>query len=132
MPATSPRFTITVAPGTDHALKRLAAVQGRPVASLIREYLDGVAPVMADLADAMEAVRTAEALAREELGSSLADAAEDMRPHIEGIAAHLRALAHMEAEPASADTARGPGAPGPRAVPRKRQPPLCNTGVVNG
>ena len=68
MPATSPRFTITVKPETDRALKRLAAVQGRPTASIIREYLEGVTPVLDEIADAMEAVRQAEASARARCG----------------------------------------------------------------
>lgn len=132
MPATSPRFTITVKPETDRALKRLAAIQGRPTASIIREYLEGVTPAIDDIADAMEAVREAEASARAELVGSLSEVHQELMPHIEGIMGHFRAIALLgEAAPedgagarmrASASTAPPPHPEG--------QPPLCNTGVV--
>lgn len=109
MPATSPRFTITVRPETQVALKRLAGVQGRPVASIIREVLDDAAPIMSELADTMEALGAARDAARAELADGLAEAAADLQPHLEGILGHLRAVHVLVSdpdEPAGADGAR--------------------------
>lgn len=102
MPATSPRFSITVPHETHAALKRLSAVQKRPVGSLVREYLESVTPALEELAGAMEAVRYAEAAARSELASTLSDVHREMEPHINGILGHLRALSGVaEDDPAS-------------------------------
>lgn len=133
MPATSPRFTITVNRETDAALKRLAAVQGRPVASIIREFLDGVTPVLDDIADAMIAVRDAEASARAELVGSLEEVHAEMKPHFEGILGHFQALAKLGAdEPTEASQAHSASVERSAPVtPPEGQPPLCNTGVVN-
>jgi predicted DNA-binding protein len=132
MPATSPRFTITVKPETDRALKRLAAVQGRPTASIIREYLEGVTPALEDIADAMEAVRNAEASARAELVGSLTGVHDELMPHIEGIMGHFRAIAAL-GEDAAEDRTDGRTAAergAARPADPEGQPPLCNTGVV--
>ena len=109
MPATSPRFTITVASETSLALKRLAGVQGRPVASIIREVLDDAAPIMSELADTIEALGAARDAARAELVDGLAEAAADLQPHLEGILGHLRAVHVLVSdpdEPVGADSAR--------------------------
>lgn len=124
MPATSPRFTITVPTDTDAALKRLAGVQGRPVASLIREYLEGITPTLVQLADAMEAVRQMEADARAELAGSLAQAEAEIRPHMVGIMDHLRALVELGVEPSEADGRRGPSAEGRASQPQPATPSL--------
>jgi predicted DNA-binding protein len=132
MPATSPRFTITVKPETDRALKRLAAIQGRPTASIIREYLEGVTPVLGEIADAMEAVRDAEASARAELVGSLSEVHDELLPHIEGIMGHFRAIASL-GEGAVEDQTDGRTAAergAARPTDPEGQPPLCNTGVV--
>lgn len=131
MPATSPRFTITVPRDTDSALKRLAGVQGRSVASLIREYLEGITPTLVQLADAMETVRQMEVEARAELVGSLAEVEAEMRPHMVGIMDHLRALVELGGDQSDADGAGGASVEGRLPHPR-RQPPPCNTGVVNG
>ena len=135
MPATSPRFTITVKPETYTVLKRLAAVQERPTASIIREYLEGVTPVLGEIADAMEAVRNAESAARAELVGSLtamADVHDELLPHIEGIMEHFRAIASMAEDAPEGQTEGRTGAPARTAPPAdpSGQPPLCNTGVV--
>lgn len=135
MPATSPRFTITVHPETDTALKRLAAAQGRPVASIIREFLEGVTPTLNDLAQALESVKHAEATAVAGLAGSLEEIHEEMRPHVEGILGHLQALGSMvgSAGDERAQRARSESPqPAPAVPSRRRQPPPCNTGVVNG
>lgn len=134
MPATSPRFTITVNRETDAALKRLAAVQGRPVASIIREFLDGVTPVLEDIADAMIAVRDAEAAARAELVGSLEEVHAEMQPHFQGILGHFQALAKLGADGPTETTNPHPASvePGAGSSSPEGQPPLCNTGVVNG
>ena len=120
MPATSPRFTITVAPETHTALKRLAGVQGRPVASVIREVLDDAAPIMAELADTIEALGAARDAARAELTDGLAEAAADLQPPLEGILGHLRAVHDLVSDPVEfvgADAARSAGAdPASRAA----------------
>jgi hypothetical protein len=130
MPAVSPRFTITVAPHTNDTLKRLAAIQGRPVASIIREVLDDAAPIMAQLADTMEALGAAREAARAEITEGMAEAANDLQPHLDGILGHLRAVHDLVSDPSEstgADSARSAGAD---TVGRAARPPACNTGVV--
>lgn len=113
MPATSPRFTITVDHGTSAVLKRLAGIQGRPVASIVREILDDAAPIIAQLADTIEALEAARDAARAEITDGMAEAANDLQPHLEGILGHLRAVHDLVSDPcesAGADSARSGGA----------------------
>jgi predicted DNA-binding protein len=100
MPATSPRFSITVPHETHAALKRLSAVQKRPLGSLVREYLESVTPALDELAGAMEAMREVEAAARSEIVSTLSEVHQEMEPHINGIIGHLRALSGIEVDDA--------------------------------
>lgn len=132
MPATSPRFTITVRPDTDRALKRLASIQGRPVASIIREVLDDAAPIMAELADTIEALGAARDAARAELTDGLAEAAADLQPHLEGILGHLRAVQGLVSDPDESDRADSARSAVADRAGRAARPPACNTGVVNG
>lgn len=132
MPATSPRLTITLHPDTYSALKRLSEVQARPMASVIRELLDLAAPTVEQMAGAIQSMKALEASARAELGNSLAEAYQDVQPHLAGILGHLRALSDAgQADEDDEEPARpaSTGAPAPRL---DRQPPACNTGVVNG
>ena len=107
MPATSPRFTITVRPVTKAALTRLAGVQGRPVASLIRDVLDDAAPIMEELAGTIEALGAAREAARAEMTDGLAEAAADLQPHLEGILGHLRAVHDLVSDPDESTRADG-------------------------
>lgn len=107
MPATSPRFTITVRPETKAALTRLAGVQGRPVASLIRDVLDDAAPIMDELAGTIEALGAAREAARAEMTDGLAEAAADLQPHLEGILGHLRAVHDLVSDPDESTRADG-------------------------
>ena len=109
MPAASPRFALTVRPETKAALTRLAGVQGRPVASLIRDVLDDAAPIMEELAGTIEALGAAREAARAEMTDGLAEAAADLQPHLEGILGHLRAVHDLVSDPdesTGADAAR--------------------------
>lgn len=95
MPATSPRICITMNDETHAALKRLSAVQGRPLASVIREMLDDAAPTVDALADSMEALKAAEASARAGIAGTLSEVAHELEPHLTGILGHLRAISDL-------------------------------------
>lgn len=132
MPATSPRLTITLHPATYTALKRLSEAQARPLASVIRELLDLAAPTVEQMAGAILSMKALEASARAELGNSLADAYQDVQPHLAGILGHLQALADAGQVDQDGEGPARPASTGAPAPLRDRQPPACNTGVVNG
>lgn len=114
MPATSPRLCITLSVQTDMALKRLAAAQGRPVAAVVREYLESATPVLEELAGAMESVRDAEASAKMSLSENVSEVMEEMQPHISGLIHHLRALGGIAVADPSGERGDGAGGTGHR------------------
>lgn len=95
MPATSPRLSITLDADTHAALVRLSAVQARPVATIVREFLDTAAPTIDQIAASMEAMHAASIAARAELAGTLGEVAEELEPHLQGIMGHLQAMAHL-------------------------------------
>lgn len=135
MPATSPRFTITISEEANTALKRLASAQGRPVAALIRELLHDAAPTIGQLATSIEALKAAEASARAGIAGSLSEVADELQPHLQGILGHLQAIGDLGEPDEVPQGGAGVGrlrlaATAPTR--RKRQPPTSSTGVVNG
>lgn len=112
MPATSPRLSITLSQETHDAVARLSAIQRRPIATIVREFLDTAAPTIDQIAASMEAMEAAQAAARTELACSLSEVAEELEPHLRGILGHLRAMADLGGDdPASL------GGPGKHVTP---------------
>lgn len=99
MPATSPRLCITVNAEAHAALKRLATIQARPLASVIRELLEDAAPTVDQIAASIETLQAAQASVRAGIASTLSEVADELQPHLTGILGHLRAIEHLgEAE----------------------------------
>lgn len=136
MPATSPRICITMSEEAHKALKRLSAVQGRPLSSLIREMLDDAAPTVDQLATSMEALKAAQASAKAGIAGTLSEVADELQPHLQGILGHLEAIGHLGEDDRSGTSEAGVGRLrlAATASPRRRrkQPPTSSTGVVNG
>lgn len=57
------RIAVVLDPEVDRALTRVAKLQGRAVASVVREVLREAAPVFESMADALELARTSPARA---------------------------------------------------------------------
>lgn len=118
MPATSPRLCITINDEAHGALKRLASIQGRPLASVIRELLEDAAPTVDQIATSIAALKAAEASARAGIAGTLAEVADELQPHLTGILGHFRAigeLASVEGVEVRADAASGSEARSDRA-----------------
>lgn len=99
MPATSPRFSITVDHATHAALQRLAAAQGRPAASIVRECLDSAAPALIAIAEATEQLQAAKRAAQHQVADGLAEVQAELEPHLTGILDHFRAIAALGFDP---------------------------------
>lgn len=103
MPAVSPRLCITVNAEAHTALKRLASAQRRPLASVIRELLEDAAPTVDQIATTIEALQTAQEASKAAISQELAEAANDLGPHLTGILGHLRAMTDLVAVPDDAE-----------------------------
>lgn len=95
MPATSPRLSITLDQETHTALVRLSEVQRRPIATIVREFLDTAAPTIDHIAASMEAMREAQDAAKAGLAGTLGEVVEELEPHLMGIMGHLQAMANL-------------------------------------
>lgn len=80
MPAKSPRISITLDDVDYETLKRLAALQGVPMSRIIREFVRETGPILASLADTLEAAQKAEATAAIRFRQAAQQAEEDLRP----------------------------------------------------
>lgn len=54
MATKKPRMMITLEESTNDAIHRLAAIQGRPPASVVREFVEQCAPLFKQISDALE------------------------------------------------------------------------------
>lgn len=80
MATSKPRITITLEPDDHQSLQRLARAQGVPMARVLREFIHEVGPVLARLADTLEAAKKAEATAAVRFRRAAEDAEEELRP----------------------------------------------------
>jgi predicted DNA-binding protein len=99
MPTANPRLQITLEPETYSVLKRLAAVQRRPAAAIVREMLG-------EVASSMEAIEAAQGALRDRLGkeavAGLSEAHEALEPLVSGIMGHITAISDLVTEIAEA------------------------------
>lgn len=80
MPATSPRFSITLDPHDYQTIKRLADLQGVPMSRIIREFIHEVGPVLSRLTDTLEIAKKAEKSATIKLRNSFDEAEKELKP----------------------------------------------------
>lgn len=113
MPATSPRLHITLDQGDYDTIQRLAALQGVPMARIVREFVHEIAPVLGSLADTLEAVHKAEASASIRFREAADRAEKDLRPLADMIRNQFDLFADEIASPSpTQDVSSGPR-PGP-------------------
>jgi predicted DNA-binding protein len=106
MPTANPRLQITLEPETYSVLKRLAAVQRRPAAAIVREVLHGCTEMLGEVASSMEAIEAAQGALRDRLGkeavAGLSEAHEALEPLVSGIMGHITAISDLVTEIAEA------------------------------
>lgn len=72
MPASNPRLYLTLKPATYLAVRSLARATGKPLATVIREFLDEAGPALSHLASIAESLNDMDTETREKLGVTLA------------------------------------------------------------
>lgn len=82
MPSSNPRVNLTLNDAQYALLKRMAALQGRSMASIVVELLDTVSPVFERMCDAIEAVAKAPANMRAGLLKSFEEAEQAAFPFL--------------------------------------------------
>lgn len=107
MPTSKPRVMLTLEPSDYQALTRLAELQGRPLATVLREFVTECSPVFNQIADALEAAQKMQKNASKDLLDKLETAHGKAAPVL------LEMLEALEAVAASGTA----------------QPPHSNTGV---
>lgn len=80
MPSIKPRIALTLEPGRYALLKRLAALQGVSMASLVQELLEECYPVLERVLQALEAVQEANESAKAGLRAAADQAIEQLAP----------------------------------------------------
>lgn len=80
MATTKPRITISLEPEIYAALKRLAALQRRPMSTSVTELLVGLLPVVTQVIQTLEYVQKADEKAREQLREPLKQLLKDLEP----------------------------------------------------
>lgn len=58
MTTIEPRISVTPSPTTGPMLREIAKLTGKPLATVVREMLDEMAPVMPELIDALRKIHT--------------------------------------------------------------------------
>lgn len=81
MPSVKPRLALTLPEHRHDLLKRLAALQGVSMASLVSELLEECYPVLERVAVALEAAKTASESAKSGLRESCDRAIEELEPY---------------------------------------------------
>lgn len=85
MPAKRPRIMFTPGEDTLAAVRRIAALEGKPVSAVVADFMDTVTPFMLDLVEAMEAAKAARDDAKAGIVAAAEEAAERMAPHVEEV-----------------------------------------------
>ncbi len=81
MPSVKPRLALTLPEHRHDLLKRLAALQGVSMASVVTELLEECYPVLERVVVALEAAKTASESAKEGLRASCDKAIEELEPY---------------------------------------------------
>jgi len=76
----STRLCLTLPPETYETVRRLADLQGVSMASIIRDFMGEVLPVLEKICDALEVAKKASIVARESMLSAAVHAEEELRP----------------------------------------------------
>lgn len=80
MSTTKPRITITLEPDQHDVLRRLAYLQRTSMSKIVTEFLGEVTPILANVANALEAVQRASSDARAKFVRTAEVAEEELRP----------------------------------------------------
>ena len=80
MATTKPRITITLEPDQHDVLRRLADLQRTSMSKIVTEFLGEVTPILANVANALEAVQRASSDARAKFVRTAEVAEEELRP----------------------------------------------------
>lgn len=80
MATTKPRITISLTPEQYKALKRLADLQSRPMATALTDLVGELLPIMIQLADIIEISQKAEKTAREQMSRPLQQLLQELEP----------------------------------------------------
>ncbi len=80
MATTKPRITITLEPDQHDVLRRLADLQRTSMSKIVTEFLGEVRPILANVANALEAVQRASSDARAKFVRTAEVAEEELRP----------------------------------------------------
>lgn len=125
----NPRLSVVLSPTVMATLSRLAAIQKRSRASVVREFLTEAEPVLARTAGLLELARTTQGQwPREFIGqieamqAQLEAAALDSMSTMDTVAADMRGRAAVAPE--------GPRAPARARPERRNRPPVTNRGVA--
>lgn len=126
MPTRNPRVNVCVTPAQHDLLKKLARMQGRSAASLVRDMVDAAEPMMAKTADMLD-------LLYETKGATREAALEAMREVLEEIQALMGPSAQPSLFEALMDEKNGSVADAPAPSGAREEgaatPPSSNTGV---
>lgn len=136
MPTANPRLQVTFEPETYEVLKRLAAVQGRPASTIVREVMQGSTGMLSEIADTMERLKAAQEAAKArivaEAGQGLEDAADALQPPLLALLEHFEAVGSIASD-FLADNGIGGGAllsaPGSRPQRSEDGKPARSKGV---
>lgn len=114
MATEKPRITITLEPDQHEVLRRLAALQGRPMSRIIAELLAEVTPTLGRVADSLEiAMRSSEDV-RTNLRRVAQEAETEMAPMLDAVLSQFD-LFHQHIDAAREvidEAAKGKGAAG--------------------
>lgn len=89
MPTKKPRLMLTLEPETHALLKALSDKQGKSMASLVVEVLDGFVPIMTEVLQAVEQVERLEEAKRAKIKGQFESAEKDMLPMLELVQARM-------------------------------------------
>ena len=134
MPSANPRLALTLPPHRHELLKRLAALQGVPMSSVVSELLEECYPVLERVCVALEVAKNASDSAKAGLRESCDQALEELEPYrvavsdqfdlfMDGITRQLGADGE-----GVRDAARAAGAPSPSAVGATVNPRVVTRG----
>lgn len=59
MPTVKPRLVVVLEPHQAEVIRRLAAIEGRPMSTVVRQLIDQVTPTLIDVVAALEAAQEA-------------------------------------------------------------------------
>lgn len=138
MATTKPRITVTLEPQQYDILRRLAALQGRPMARIVTELMEEMLPLLGRAVEAMELAQKAQGNVRESLRRAVEKGEETILPHAQAVLAQYEAFGAelgtlgQQLEEATAGAGQGDASAAARPAHAGESPRPVTTGATGG